>query len=95
MKHAKEHTLHTPRVTEKAAFLAEKGCYVFNVHPDANKAEIAAAVVATYKVTPRQVRIVPVPRRRVMTRSTGRFGSTKGGKKAYVYLKEGDRIEIA
>ena len=92
-KHA-GHILISPRVTEKGAFLAEKGAYVFNVSKTANKMEIAEAVRELYKVTPRQVRIVPVPGKRVMTRSTNRIGKTASGKKAYVYLKKGETIEI-
>jgi len=31
----------------------------------------------------------------VMTRGTNRAGMTAGGKKAYVFLKKGDKIELA
>jgi large subunit ribosomal protein L23 len=84
-----------PRITEKAAYLNEKGVYVFNVSMSATKREVADAVQAVYKVTPRTVRLAAVPKKRVQTRGTNRWGSTRGGKKAYVYLKKGDTIEIA
>lgn len=85
----------SPRITEKGAYMAEKGAYAFNVAADANKFEIAAAVAELYKVTPRMVRVVAIPRKVVTTRNTNRKGMTAGGKKAYVYLKAGDKIELA
>lgn len=88
------HILISPRITEKGAYLSEHGVYVFNVSPDANKREIAAAIFATYKVTPRMVRIAAVPRKARLTRGTNRFGKSAGGKKAYVYLKKGETIEL-
>lgn len=84
----------SPRVTEKGAYLSEHGCYVFNVAPKANKQEIAQAVRTIFKVTPRKIAIVTVPRKEVITRGTNRKGMTGGGKKAYVYLKKGETIEL-
>ncbi|HEY6018843.1 MAG TPA: 50S ribosomal protein L23 [Candidatus Paceibacterota bacterium] len=84
-----------PRITEKAAYMAEQGCYVFNVAQSANKTQIAQAIRTIYKVTPRKVTIATVQRKQVMVRGTNRKGMTSGGKKAYVYLKKGDKIEIA
>ena len=89
------HILLAPRITEKGAYLSEKGVYIFMVAKDANKKDIARAIQETFKVTPRMVRVVTVPRKVVATRGTNRFGKTAGGKKAYVYLKAGDTIEIA
>jgi large subunit ribosomal protein L23 len=93
----KKHTgniIISPRITEKGAYMSEQGVYVFNVAKDANKGEIAAAVMELFKVTPRMVRVSAIPRKEVMTRNTNRKGMTAGGKKAYVYLKKGDTIEI-
>lgn len=86
--------LLSPRITEKGAHLSAQGAYVFNVAPSANKHQVAAAVKRVFNVTPRSVRIVPVPRKQVVTRGTNRKGRTAGGKKAYVYLKQGDTIEL-
>lgn len=83
-----------PRITEKGAYLAESGCYVFDVAESANKHEIANAVRTIFKVTPRKVTVARVPRKMVATRGTNRKGQTVGGKKAYVFLKKGDKIEI-
>ncbi len=84
----------SPRITEKGAYLSEKGVYVFNIAKEATKQDVAAAVFATYKVTPRMVRVARVPGKAVMTRGTNRWGKTASGKKAFVYLKEGDKIEL-
>ena len=95
MKKHSGHILISPRVTEKGAYLAEQGAYAFNVAKNANKKAIAAAVKEIYKVSPRKVTLVAIPRKRVMTRGTNRMGTTAGGKKAYVFLKKGDKIELA
>lgn len=87
--------LKRPRITEKAAYLSEKGCYVFDVAVNANKAEVAAAVREVYKVMPRKVTLAAIPRKSTVGRGTGRKGMTAGGKKAYVFLKQGDTIELA
>ena len=86
--------LFSPRITEKGAYLSEQGAYVFNVAPQANKYEVAKAVKEIFKVTPRLVRIVPVPRKRRMVRNSNRMGMSAGGKKAYVFLKKGETIEL-
>ena len=83
-----------PRVTEKGAYLSAQGAYVFDVEQSANKYEIGAAIKELYKVTPRKIAIVAVPRKKVQTRGTNRTGMTRGGKKAYVYLKKGETIEL-
>jgi large subunit ribosomal protein L23 len=93
-KHASE-ILKRPRITEKAAYLTEKGCYVFDVTKDANKQEVARAVREVYKVVPRKVTMVTTPRKRVFIRGTNRHGNTGWQKKAYVYLKQGETIELA
>jgi len=89
------HILISPRVTEKGAYLAEAGAYVFNVAKNANKKAVATAVKEIYKVSVRKVTLLAIPRKRVMTRGTNRMGTTAGGKKAYVFLKKGDKIELA
>lgn len=82
-----------PRIAEKATYLSEKmNAYVFEVAESATKQSIASAVRAIYKVTPRKIAIVPIPRKRFLSR--GRVGFQRGGKKAYVYLKKGETIEI-
>ncbi|MEK7088168.1 MAG: 50S ribosomal protein L23 [Patescibacteria group bacterium] len=81
-----------PRVTEKATTVAENGVYVFEVEKDANKKEIAADIKNLYKVSPVKINVVKIPRKQVFVR--GKKGFKAGGKKAYVYLKKGEKIEI-
>lgn len=81
-----------PRVTEKAAYATEKGAYVFNVSPDANKIQIKKAISDMYKVTAVAVNIVVAKPRATVFR--GKRGTQSAYKKAYVTLKKGDVIEI-
>lgn len=83
--------LRRPRITEKASASAERGIYVFEVATTANKREIAEAVRHFYKVTPTKVTVVTIPAKRITVK--GRPGVRKGGKKAYVYLKHGQKID--
>ncbi|MEX0652112.1 MAG: 50S ribosomal protein L23 [Candidatus Paceibacterota bacterium] len=84
-----------PRVTEKATIMSEQGVYVFDVAPRSTKKDVAEAVQALYKVTPRKINMVKVPAKRVrMRKHQNRYGVKSGGKKAYVYVKKGDVIDI-
>ncbi|MBI2474433.1 MAG: 50S ribosomal protein L23 [Candidatus Taylorbacteria bacterium] len=82
-----------PRITEKSHTMAEgHNVFVFDVASGATKGKVADAIQELYKVTPIKVSVVPVPRKQRMIR--GRIGYTNAGRKAYVYLKKGDKIEI-
>ena len=94
MKKPSSQVLLAPRITEKGAYLTAAGVYVFNVARDANKIQIADAIRETFKVSPRKVTVVNVPRKETTTRGTNRKGMTRAGKKAYVFLKKGDTIEL-
>lgn len=83
-----------PHITEKAALLGERNVYAFQVRKGATKYEIRDAVKALYKVTPVSIRIVNKQPRHSMSRSRGRDMMEAGLRKAYVYLKKGDRIEL-
>lgn len=95
MKNTYAHVLSSPRITEKATFASAQGVYVFDVATGANKKEIASAIYAVYKVRPRMVRIVNIRPKTVRNMRTGKSGTKKGGKKAYVYLKQGETITIS
>lgn len=84
-----------PRVTEKAVSQGERNVYTFVVRQDATKYDVYDAVKALFKVTPVKVNIVNKTPRQFMSRSKGRRLSEKGMKKAYVYLKQGDHIDLA
>lgn len=92
--HIKPNTvLLRPRITEKAALKADSSnVYVFEVTKDATKKSVKASVKDAYKVTPMKVNLLAIPRKEVFRR--GKSGVKGGGKKAYVYLKKGDKIDI-
>lgn len=86
--------LLSPRITEKVTFLSEtRNVFTFNVSPDATKHTVADAISRLYKVHPTKVRLATVPLKRVFVR--GKPGVKRGGRKAYVFLKQGDRIEVS
>ena len=83
-----------PRITEKAGIQAEtQNVYTFEVTKFATKPSIARAIREIYKVTPTKVNIVKLPSKKVVTK--GKMGKTANVVKAYVYLKKGEKIEIA
>lgn len=80
-----------PVITEKSTFLKEKNREVcFEVEPKANKTEIKKAVEKLFKVKVERIRI---QNKRGKKRRVGRFeGQKKDWKKAYVKLKEGEKM---
>ncbi len=84
--------IRNPRITEKAAHISDQNVYTFDVYPDATKIEIMKAVKAAYDVTPIRVNVLAIPTKRVF-RTTAN-GVKRGGRKAYVTLKKGDKIEF-
>jgi large subunit ribosomal protein L23 len=84
--------LKSPRITEKGAISAEHNAYIFNVHPRATKALIKKAIEAIYKVVPMKVTIVTIAPKKMFTK--GKTGATAKGKKAYVFLKKGEQIQV-
>lgn len=84
-----------PRITEKAVSKSEHNVYTFVVRRDATKYDVADAVTALFKVTPVKVNIVNKTPRQYASRAKGRMLTEKGMKKAYVYLKQGDTIDLA
>lgn len=92
----RHHTvIRAPWLSEKALIGTEKGVYVFEVPTEATKPQIAAAVEAIYKVTPRQIRVVNLPAKKKALRTRRGFGSRAARHKAYVYLKKGETIQFA
>jgi large subunit ribosomal protein L23 len=83
-----------PRITEKAANLLEKNVYTFEIKKGASKYDVRDAVKSLYKVTPVQIRIVNRAPRHTMSKTRGRDMLVSGLRKAYVYLKKGDRIDL-
>lgn len=83
-----------PRITEKAAVLLDQNVYTFEIKKGATKFEVRDAIKALYKVTPVSVRIVNKEPRHYMASMRGRSAMEQGLRKAYVYLKKGDRIDL-
>ncbi|HEV2066091.1 MAG TPA: 50S ribosomal protein L23 [Thermomicrobiales bacterium] len=93
-----EDVIRKPRITEKNTWLMEKGQYTFEVHPDANKIQIKAAVQATFSVNVTAVNtlnVKPKPKSRMVRRGSGRIhGARPGWKKAIVTLAPGEHIDL-
>jgi len=85
--------ISAPRVTEKATMHMEKNVYVFNVSPRATKSELMKAIKSIYKITPEKINVVTIPAKKVFVR--GKKGTKSGGKKALIFLKKGEKIEIS
>ncbi len=83
-----------PYITEKAALAIDKNVYTFEIHSDASKYDVRDAIKKIYDVTPVKVHIVNKKPRHTLSRMRGRSVTESGLKKAYVYLKEGDRIDL-
>jgi len=82
-----------PLVTEKSsAAFQERGEYAFEVHPEASKPQIAAALGRLFNVTVTSVRTMQVRRKAVVRGRT--LGTTARWKKAIVKLKDGDSIAV-
>ena len=82
-----------PRVTEKSHSLAEgSNVYVFNVCLGATKGMVYETIKGLYKISPTKVAIIPIPKKSRFVR--GRRGVAGGGRKALVYIKKGEKLEI-
>lgn len=90
------YVVKNPRITEKAAIIAETtNVYTFDIHSEATKADVAEVIEKNYKVVPVKIAIAKIPSKKVQVRGKrGKFGIKSGGKKAMVYLKKGDKIEF-
>ena len=80
------------RITEKASFGQEKNIYTFDIPKGVNKNEIKKAIFAQFKVKPVKVNVLSVPKKN--TTFKGKYSTRGGGRKAVVYLKKGDKIEL-
>lgn len=81
-----------PHITEKATMSSESSVYVFEISQRTTKQEVAKAFNLKYKKEPTKIAIVRIPAKKVFVR--GKKGVKSGYKKAYVYLKKGEKVEI-
>ena len=88
-----DHVILSPLVTEKSTMVTEKANQVvFRVRREASKDKIRVAVEELFKVTVLEIRTSNyMGKMRRRGRSVGR---QRDWKKAYVTLKQGDRIEF-
>ena len=85
--------IKAPLVSEKGTLLTESANQVLiNVRPDANKIEVKHAVETIFKVKVTQVRVARYLGK--MRRIGKNIGRRSDWKKAYVTLKEGDKIDF-
>ena len=83
-----------PRITEKAVSMSERNVYTFVVRPNATKYAVRDAIKALYNVTPVKVNIVNKKAAKRVKGFSGRTVHDKGIKKAYVFLRKGDTINL-
>ncbi len=82
-----------PVVSEKSTALKDKNnVYCFEVHRDAGKHDIKNVINKVFEVNVRKVNVVNVKGKKKKKRF--KEGRTKSWKKAYVKLKEGEKIDI-
>jgi large subunit ribosomal protein L23 len=85
--------IKAPLVSEKGTLLTETANQVlFKVRPDANKIEVKHAVETIFKVKVTHVRMARYLGK--MRRIGKNIGRRSDWKKAYVTLKEGDKIDF-
>lgn len=82
-----------PLLTEKVTAMREQSNTVgFLVHPEANRIQIKQAVEALLKVKVERINVLNV---RGKVKRLGRFsGKRSDWKKAFVKLKEGEKLEL-
>jgi large subunit ribosomal protein L23 len=87
-----EEVIIKPIITEKATAANQKNQYIFLVHPDSNKIEIAKAAEKFLKVKVVKVNVVNLKAK--ARRFRGIEGSTSAVKKAYITLAPGQTIDL-
>lgn len=88
-----ESLIISPRLTEKASNFSNQNVYTFNVKDNANKVSLSKEIEKIYKVKPIKITIANYPRRAVFSR--GKLGFKSSFKKASVFLKKGDKINLS
>ncbi len=82
----------TPKISEKAMYLAERGIYVFEVPTSTNKIEVTKAVEAAFKVEVTDVNMIIAKGK--VKRFRRVLGREKDVKKAMVKVKAGQSIAL-
>ncbi len=98
IKDTKEIATKTPsilkkaRITEKAANSVQVDTYIFDVNVNSTKNEISKAFFAQFKHKP--VRVNTSNQKAKIFFRKGILGASKKGKKAYITVKKGVKIEV-
>lgn len=82
----------TPKISEKAITMAERGVYVFEVPTSSNKIEVAKAVETAFKVNVVDVNMIITKGK--AKRFKRMLGRQKDMKKAMVKVKAGQKIAL-
>ena len=81
-----------PLLTEKIARMGADRAVAFVIGETATKVQVAQAVQALYGVIPTRVNVIRLPGK--VVRSGARFGMRSPRRKAVVFLKKGDHIDV-
>ncbi|MDD5773620.1 MAG: 50S ribosomal protein L23 [bacterium] len=94
MKYIPQSIIVRPVITERATEMRDKNNkYLFEISTQANKQEVKAAIEELFKVKVESVNILNVLGK--FRRIRGKLGKKSDWKKAFVTLKEGNKIDIA
>ncbi|MHC4606962.1 MAG: 50S ribosomal protein L23 [Planctomycetota bacterium] len=86
--------IRKPLVTEKSMSLQQQNVYTFIVDSKANKPDIRRAVEEAFNVKVERVRTETIKGKRKRMRNMLLYGRRRDLKKAFVTLKEGQRLDI-
>jgi large subunit ribosomal protein L23 len=86
--------LKKPIITEKGTLFSAHGGYLFQVDTQARKEEIKKAVEKFFKVKVIKVRTMNVVGKKRRALRTKKQSKMADWKKALVFLKEGDKIDL-
>jgi len=87
----------TPRISEQTYQMSSDGVYVFNAPKEANRLEIKEAVETQYDVEVVKINTMILKGKKKPSNRKGKrpvYGNRKDIKKAYITLKDGDKIGV-
>ena len=88
-----KNVIRRPWISEKSQRVLENNQYVFVVEEHANKNSIKEEIRRRYGVHAVRVNIVQLPKE--TKRFRNRVSKKRGMRKAFVFLKKGEKIDIA
>lgn len=85
--------IKNPILSEKAYAQMEKGVYIFLVDARSKKDDVAKAVEKQFSVEVTKVNLLAQSEKQKRVGRTRKYTTVGGGKKAFVWLKQGQKIE--